>query len=223
MPRNHHAAAAATGGRHVHDACRRIHRRGIGDVQAAIAANVVLDAGVVIHLEPGEKRTSDPVFTYDLQRLRPQLRCEVDHVVLGKPEGLERFGPGGDGLGRCGPVPGNHRLGDRLLFNRPDRLAGLPIEGVDDPCLRRLDHRRNGPPVHLEIHDHRDVRKVVVPLVVVDRLEVPDPLAGLDVQRDHAGSEEVVPRTEASEVVDRGRIRRDVDDPSLTVRGHWSP
>ena len=49
------------------------------------------------------------------------------------------------------------------------------------------------PPVPLHREQHRGLGQVAVPEVVVDGLEVPDPLAGGGLQRDDAVSEEVGP------------------------------
>ena len=74
-----------------------------------------------------------------------------------------------------------------------------------------------------DIHQHRRGRIVEVPDVVVDRLEMPHPLAGLDVEREDAGAEQVVAGPEAAEEVDRRRIGRNVDEPARRIGRHRRP
>ena len=67
----------------------------------------------------------------------------------------------------------------------------------------------------------RDV--VVVPEVVMHRLEMPEPLAGARVERDQAIAEEIRARPVcAVEIVGR-RTGRHVDDPALLVDGELAP
>ena len=221
--RCHEAAAATARGGHVQDARRRIQRRRIRDVQPSGAPNVIDHAGIVALEEPRHERSTDAVVADQVQRLLPQLGRPVDDVVVIEAEGLGRLRPGGKGLCRRSPVSRYLCLEYRHFFDRPYRLPGLPVEGVDDAGLRRLNQRRNGPPVHFEINENRDVREVVVPLVVVDRLEVPHALARLNVEGDHARAEEVGPGTEPAEIVDRRRIGGEVDEPEVFVRGHRRP
>ena len=54
-------------------------------------------------------------------------------------------------------------------------------------------------------------------------LEVPEALAGPNVQRDDAIAEQIVPRAEPAEVVVRGRVGRQIDDPPFRVGGHGCP
>ena len=66
-------------------------------------------------------------------------------------------------------------------------------------------------------------RKVVVPQAVVDRLEVPNALAGLHVEADEALSEQVVARPVSAIIIVRRRRQREVDVPELLVAARRRP
>ena len=91
------------------------------------------------------------------------------------------------------------------------------------PCFRVLDHRWDLLSVHRQIHQNGRRRKVIIPLVAVVDLEVPPPLARLDVQREEAAAEQVVPRAMARVRLDRRSVRHEVHEPQLRVRGRGSP
>ena len=65
--------------------------------------------------------------------------------------------------------------------------------------------------------------RVVVPQVVVDHLEVPHPLAGLDVERDDRVGEQVVAGAVAAVVDAGGRRQRHVDVAQLGVARDAAP
>ena len=83
------------------------------------------------------------------------------------------------GLREAAATAHREALGEDFVYEAllGDLSDDLPVDAVDGQI------RQNG---------GRGV--VPVPDVVVDRLEVPDPLPSLRVQRDEAGREEVVPR-----------------------------
>ena len=74
--------------------------------------------------------------------------------------------------------PGTVLARHRPLLHRKERLARLAVEHEEHPRLRRLDDRRHVPAIAPEGHERRRRCVVVVPQIVVHRLEVPDELAG---------------------------------------------
>ena len=205
---------------------RRVGDRRMVDVEPAHAAD---DVAVVVvvgirqrrHVEP-----PDPELAQDLQRLALQLGGEIEHVVCGQPidhDRVQRLGSGRVGLGGGGVVAGHLCLHHRALLDRPERLAGGPVEGEDQPLLRVLDEGRDRLAVDRQIHEDRRGGQVVVPLVAVVDLEVPPPLPGGDVQRQHAATEEVVARPMARVGLDGRGVRHQVDELQLRVGGRRRP
>ena len=103
----------------------------------------------------------------------------------------------------------SHRLTlHGYLYYGEQGFTGLPVKYKQVARLGCLGHGGNGFTTALQGNQVGRCGQVPVPHIVVDRLKVPEPLAGAHVQCDDAVSEEVVARSEASEVVDRRRIRR---------------
>ena len=123
---------------------------------------------------------------HDLERLGPQLRREVDQVVDGDALPIERRRLGRKRLRRRRLLAGHRGGRHRLLDNRPHRLAGHAIEHIGERLLRHLDDRLDRLAVDGDVDQNRRRRIVVVQQIVVHGLEVPDALAGLRVQTDHA-------------------------------------
>ena len=114
-------------------------------------------------------------------------------------------------------------LDDRAVLDRPNGLTGRPVECKNEALFRVLDHRGDLHAVHRQIHQNGRRRQVVVPLVAAVDLEVPPPLACLDVERQEGAAEEVVARPMARVRLDRRGVRHDVDEPQLRVGGRGSP
>ena len=72
-------------------------------------------------------------------------------------------------------------LRDGPFLDRPDRLAGDAVEGIDEALLADLGNGLDVTPVDRDVHQIWMGREVVVPEPVVNSLEVPQALAGLDV------------------------------------------
>ena len=137
---------------------------------------------------------------------------------------------GSSGSGRVGygcrgrrVVAGHLRLDDLAIHDGPDRLAGLAVEGEDEPLLRVLDQRRDALAVHRQVHQDGRGRQVVVPLVAAVDLEVPAPLPGPDVEGEDAAAEQVVARPVARVALHRRGVRDEVDQPQLRVGGGRRP
>ena len=156
-------------------------------------------------------------------RLRPQLRREVDQVVDGDPLQIERRRLRREGLRGGVPLARHVPPRDRPLLDRPDRLARDPVEHVGERLLARLRDRPDLAAVDGDVEQVAGGGEVVVPQPVVDRLEVPDPLAGLGVDADDAFGEEVVAGAHAAvPVVGRGAGRQ-IDVAELLVDRHRAP
>ena len=154
---------------------------------------------------------------------RPQLGSEVDQVVLGDALPVERRRLGGKRLGRRGPFARHDRLRHRTLLDRPDGLAGLAVEHVEERRLAGLHHRPDAPAVDGDVAEGRRAHGVVLPHVVVHHLEVPHPLAGGRVEGDEAVREEVVARPVPAVDHARRRRQRHVDVPERLVGGEAAP
>ena len=158
-----------------------------------------------------------------LLRAPPQLGREADEVVAGEPLTREGGRPGGEGLGRGGDLPGHVARRDRALLDGPHRLAGLAVEGVDEPGLARHRHRVDHPPVHRHGEQHRRPRQVEVPQPVVNRLEVPRELARAGVQRHQRLRVEVVAQAVPAVVVVGRRADSRIHEPPFLVHDHRRP
>ena len=130
---------------------------------------------------------------------------------------------GGEGLRRRIPLARHRALLDRALFDRPHRLAGLAIEHEHEALLGRLRDRRDLLAVDGDVDQDRRARDVVVPDRMVDELEVPDALAGLQIDGDEALGEQVVAGPMAAEVVAGRDLDRQVRDAELLVDGDLRP
>src|SRR5690606_25254069 len=129
-------------------------------------------------------------------------------VVLGEGHARERRRRGRDRLRRRGLLAGDVRGRHGPLLDRPDRLAGLALEDVDITLLARLRDDVDLAAVAAQRQQLRRLRKIQIPEVVTDRLEMPEPLAGTRIERDDAVPEEIVAVPIAAvEVVARGARR----------------
>src|SRR5262249_4262186 len=111
------------------------------------------------------------------------------HALLG-----ERRRPGRKRLRRPGLLAGHVALWHGTFFNRPDRLAGDPVEYEREAHLSKLDdHVR---PARLS--QHRRTGRIVIPEAVVYELIVPLAFAGGSVQTDERFGEQVGAWTRAA-------------------------
>ena len=86
---------------------------------------------------------------------------------------------------------------------------GLAVEHEQPAGLGRLGDGRHDPAVARHVHQHRLRRQVVVPQVVMHRLERPHQRAGGAAQRDHRVGVRVGARTQAAEEVGARAAGRD--------------
>ena len=79
-------------------------------------------------MRPRRVNRSGDVLLRHLQRFRPELRREVDEIVVGDALPIERRRPRRNRLRRATPFhPGTVEAGTGRLFDRPHRLAGDAI------------------------------------------------------------------------------------------------
>src|SRR5215207_2805563 len=132
----------------------------------------------------------------------------------------------GDLMGEEGRVAGDRlrlrcrlarELRHRLLLDRQQRLARLPVEEVEPAGLRCLGNPLVLLAVDLDVEEDDRAGRVVVPDVVVHLLEVPAVLTGLRVDRDNRGGEEVVAPPPAAVQVGGGVAGGEVEEPQLGV------
>ena len=158
-----------------------------------------------------------------LQRTPPQLRREIDQILLGCALQVERLRPCRKRLGRRRPLAGHGRSRHGALLDRPDRLAGGAVEDVGECLLAGLDDRLYRAAVDGDVGEHRRGGEVVVPQSVVHRLEMPYPPAGPGFEADEALGEQVVARPRAAVVVVRRRRGGQVDIIEFRVVRHTGP
>ena len=174
----------------------------------------------------GEHRP-DPVLGDDLFGFRPELRRELDEIVLDEALAVvrERVAPPVERNGLCRRVPfARHvALRDGALLDRPDRLAAHAVEHIEHRLLRRLSDGLDGPAVEDEIREDRRARDVVVPDPVVNELEMPLALARLQIDGDQALAEQPVPRAVGAEVVARRQFHGQIRDAELLVDADLRP
>ena len=77
--------------------------------------------------------------------------------------------------------------------------------------------------VDVDVGQNRRARDVHVPQAVMDQLEVPLALAGLQIDGDKALAEEAIPRAVAAVVVARRQFHRQVDETQIFVHRNLSP
>ena len=136
------------------------------------------------------------------QRLCAQLRREVDDVVRNVDE-VSRVGRrlGRKWLRRRVRLAWNVAARNRTFLDRPHRLTCHAIEHVKEVLLARHGDGFDGAAVHVDVGQQRRRRHVEVPERVMHELEMPLPLAGLQVDAHEAFGKQVVPRPVTAVVI----------------------
>ena len=119
-------------------------------------------------------------------------------------------------------IPGN-RLRHLSPFDGPERLAGLALEDIDEPGLAGLRHDLDRFAVVPHGQQLRRGRVVVIPEIVVNDLEVPQPFARTRVEREQAIAKQVVPLAIAAVEIVCRRAGRYEDDAILLVERQIAP
>ena len=126
-------------------------------------------------------------------------------------------------LGRRGLLAGHFGRRHGQLDDRPGRVAGLPVEDIEERLLGRLRQSTDRLAVDDDVGEHGRGREVEVPEAVVDGLEVPPPLAALGVEgEDRLGEQALARAVAAVPVVARG-AGGGVDHPEFLVAAHPGP
>ena len=150
-------------------------------------------------------------------------RRTIRQVVLGQTLLRKRRRRQGERLG--GPRGFAFEIGwrHRPLLNREQRLTRFPIEEEHDAGFHGLRHGGDFLAVVLHVDEHRGGRKIAVPQVVMDHLEVPDPLARIGLQGKQAVGEEVGALSISAPEVEGGRAGRQKHEPALGVDADTAP
>ena len=104
------------------------------------------------------------------------------------------------------------------VLDREQRRAGRAIEQKHEAVLGGLRDGVDAAAVARHRHQARRRREVAIPDVVMDRLEVPDALAGRGVEREQRVREQVVAETIGAVEVGGRRSGRHVDDAARRRR-----
>ena len=128
----------------------------------------------------------------------------------------QRLLDGGDFAGNCA-------RGIFFRFEWKERRAGGAIEKIDEALLAGLRDGFDFLTVALNVYEHRMRRKIAVPDVVMHRLEMPDALAGVRVEREQAIREEIVAEAVAAVEIECRRAGRHEHDAALHIDGHAGP
>ena len=134
----------------------------------------------------------------DLDRFLVNFRRQIDQIVIGRALDVERRRLRRNRLRLRGLLTGHGGGGHRLLLDRPDRFAGDAIEHIEKGLLGHLRHCLDRLAVDGDVDQVRRCRRVVIPKPVMHELEVPDLLAGGDIEADQALAIEAVARTIAT-------------------------
>ena len=129
----------------------------------------------------------------------------------------------GMGCGRRCPLAGDVGGRHRLLLDVEKGLAGHAVEQEDVAGLRHLRDGVNRLAVVGDRDQVRIDRQVVVPQVMMERLEVPDALFRPGVERDGAVGEEIVALPVASVEVEGGRAQSREDQSAFRVDAEPTP
>ncbi len=151
------------------------------------------------------------------------LRLTLVEMVARDRHLRQRLGLHREGLRGRRLLARHVALRHRALDDIEDRLAGDAIEREQQAGLVHHDERGNGGPVPDQIDDKRRRLGVVVPDVVMHELEVPEILAGVRVDRDHRGREQIVAGAVGADAVVVRGAERHVEDAALDIERGVTP
>ncbi len=109
------------------------------------------------------------------------------------------------------------------FFDRPDRLPGLALEDVEESRLARLRDHIDLPAILADGGQHRRSIQIKVPEIVMDRLEVPEPLARSGIEGKQRVGEQIGAVTISAVIVEGWRAGRDEDDAAPFIDRKLSP
>ena len=162
----------------------------------------------------------------DLIFSRHALRSQ--NVKPQASSGVNVVGTSGSGLTGNGCVGDSHSPGKPPCGTGRSTIGnnGLPLvrsKTNTKPCLVFCTTAGIFWSATLQLGEQRRRGDVVIPDVVVHRLEMPDGLASRGIERDQRARVEVVALAHAAEEVGRGRAHGRVDDAARLVGHHGGP
>src|SRR5439155_17323167 len=104
---------------------------------------------------------------------------------------------------------------DRALLDRPERLAGYAVEHIEEAELGGLRDDVELLAVVPHGEQLRRGRQIVIPEIVVDDLEMPEALAGAEVEGEKRIAEQVRSDTVRAVKIVRRTAEREVADGAL--------
>ena len=149
--------------------------------------------------------------------IRLMLRLAFVEIVAGDRILRQRLRFDREGLRRRRLLAGHVAFRHRALFDVEDRLAGDAIERKHQSGFVDDDDGGHHLSVAAQVDEKRRRLGVIVPDVMVHELEVPEILAGVRIDRDDRGREQIVAGTvDADAVVVRG-AERHIEDAALRI------
>src|SRR5277367_1755765 len=109
------------------------------------------------------------------------------------------------------------------FFDREKRLAIGTVKHVQVPLLGCLCDCLHAPAVVSYRQQSRRRRKIPIPNVMMDALEVPKALAGFGIEREQSVCEEIVACTVGSIKIEYCRSCRDIDNAPPGIERHPRP
>ncbi len=182
--------------------------------RAAVAFR--LQCGWCVHRPVGIKIEQSHCLRLDLGR-------PVEQVVFTQSQALERRRLARERLRRRSLFAGHRRLRYRAFLDGPYRLAGQAVQRVHHPLLAHLDGGRDDFTVHVQVGQDGRGGGIVVPYVMMDKLEMPDAFTGFCIQRHQGLAEQVIAGTVAAVHIAGGGFHRHVDDAAFEIGRHRGP
>ena len=148
------------------------------------------------------------------------FRCKIHQIIYGNTLSVEASWFGWEGLCRRIPFTGHITCRYRQIFNRPDRLTGLAVEGIHK-CL--FCHLHDNFTAVGQISQNRGGRVIPVPDIMMNHLLVPATLTGLDVHGYQTAGKQVRTRPVTAVSVTCCGLYRQIGNAQLRVTRHGSP
>ena len=151
-------------------------------------------------------------------------RRGAPHIGFGQSGPLKLGHAGGKGLGRRRPFAGNGGRRHRPFLDLGQGPAGAAVQHEYLPRLGGLDQRRHRTIGGRKIRQHRLRRQVIVPQIMMHRLEHPAHRAGIGIQRHRRGGEALGFRGAVRAVIVGAAIaHRDIDQAQRLVAAEGRP
>jgi len=148
---------------------------------------------------------------------------EVDEVVFGQPDLVERGWPGREGLSRRCLFARDRRLGHLALDDIPQRFAGYAVEDETHRLFGCLHDRFDRFAINDDVEQNGCCRNIVVEYIVMTDLKMPDALTRTGIQTNQRSAVKVVAGAVPSVVVVVGDAKRQVHIPEFVIRAHDRP